>query len=129
MTVDSKSSLFVFTEHTGRPHSRPLTAHSPSQPPLGGNFKEIEGQGQYFHGPPKPHIVEPRVQMLEDLKCHPLNLGPTTVFDSQPGPEFSPSLSHPPSVLVLASTNPTELNKYPEICTCSREHISLRSIS
>lgn len=49
MTADSKSSLFVFTEHTGRPHLRPLTAHRlpTPQPPPGGNFEEIEGQGPY----------------------------------------------------------------------------------
>lgn len=32
MTTDSISTLFVFTEHTGRPHSRPLTAHRSSPP-------------------------------------------------------------------------------------------------
>ena len=65
MTADGKSSLFVFTEHTWRPHSRPLTAHRPRSHPLGATSRRSKAKDLILNGPPKPHTVDPRVEMLE----------------------------------------------------------------
>jgi hypothetical protein len=48
---DSKSSLFVFTEHTGWPWQSPLDS---SQSPLSDNFEEISSSL------PKPYTVDPQ---------------------------------------------------------------------
>lgn len=60
------------------------------------------------------------------VECQPLNLRPTTVFNSQPGRPPEPVSI---SLHLGASTNPTKLNKYQEAYICSRVHVSHPSIN
>lgn len=116
-TTDKKSTLLVFTEHTGRPRSRPLAARRPPtpQPPTGGNFEKTEGQGPHPSGPPKPHTADPRGRNPGG-RTPPLSPRASGVLDS------AWALPGPPGALqpcAPASTSPTKLSKYREFCAYS----------